>query len=457
MSDIDVFFNPKSIAIIGASESFKFGYGTTSYLLSSDFNTFPVNLTKETILGHKAFKNIKDIPVDIDLAIIIVGNENVLQSVKECVEKGVKGIIIESAGFNETGIEKFVKIQKEIEAIAKNSKVRIIGPNCVGTTNFKNKFTSTETDFETSIAGNIAVIAQSGVLGNIFLDWAAHQKIGISKAVTLGNKVDVDEVDLLDYFENDPDTKVITIYVEGVKRGSELLKTLKNITKPIIILKNGRSDIGTTAMRSHTGSIAGNDKIFDSLFKKFPGLYRVDNFYEMFNIAQAFSTQPLPKGKNIAIITTSGSLGILACDLMDRLGLSLAKLDESTIERMKSAAPTWTSVKNPVDLGPALMGTYQTALKEVLNDANVDALLFIFAVPRIPLQAYNMPVKPMLKQMIDTNKAKKPIILCVFGSRWVVDHFLKDAVSYNLPIMTQISHAIKAFKMMYKYQLSRGK
>ena len=453
---MDVFFEPKSIALIGASESFKFGYWTTEYLLQSDFKTYPVNPNKDTIFGHKTYKNVEEIPEDIDLAIIIVNNNRVLESVKNCVEKGVKGIIIESAGFTETGIKKYIEIQNEIERIAKTTGIRIIGPNCVGITNFYNKFTSAEVDFSDTLeGGKISIIAQSGVLGNIFIDWGSNQKISFSKSITLGNKVDVDEVDMLEYLEKDPNTDVITIYLEGVKRGQELLKVFKKMSKPVLILKNGRSDSGSRAIKSHTGSIAGNDKIYDAIFKKFPNIFRVDDFFEMFNIAQVFANQPLPKGKNIAIITTSGSLGILACDLIEKLGLKLAILDKHTVKALKSISPTWTSINNPVDLGPSLFSTFRPALNALFEDKNVDALLYIFAVPKKPLQTFSIPIMPHMKDMKSlSNKYKKPIITCVFGSRWVVDYFLKYTDKYNIPIMTQINHAIKALKMMYDFKKS---
>ena len=456
ITDLDFFFNPKSIAIIGASDAFKFGYTMTNYLLNSNFKTYPVNINKDIVFGHKVFKNINDIPDDIELAIIVVRNEFVLQVVKDCVKKGVKGIIIETAGFTETGIEKFVKIQEEIELIAKNSNVRIIGPNCVGVTNFNNKFTTTEIDFDQSIeGGTISIIAQSGVLGNIFVEWSASQNIGFSKTITLGNKIDVDEIDMLEYLEKDTNTDVITVYLEGVKRGPKLIEILKKLTKPVLILKNGRSEIGSKAIKSHTGSIAGNDKIYDAIFKQYSGIYRVNNFYEMFNIAQVFATQPLPKGKNIAIITSSGSLGILACDEIKRLGLNLAVLNETTIQKMKSISPNWTSLKNPVDLGPSLFMTFSKSLNAILNDEHVDALLHIFAVPQKPLETFSIPITPHLREMRNlSTKLNKPIITCVFGSRWVLESFLKHSVKYKIPIMTQISHAIKAFKFMYDFTKS---
>ncbi|MFW9882667.1 MAG: acetate--CoA ligase family protein, partial [Candidatus Thorarchaeota archaeon] len=377
MSEMDVFFHPKSIAIIGASDSFKFGYTTTKYLLDSKFKTFPVNIKKQEIHGHKAYKNIKEIPEEIDLAIILVGNEFVLQTVMDCVNKGVKGIVIESAGFAETGIEKYIKIQEEIEKIAKVSKIRIIGPNCIGVTDFNNQFTTADMSFDQAISGKVAVIAQSGVLGNIFIDWATDKGIGFSKTITIGNKVDVDEVDLLKYLNTDPETKVITLYLEGTKRGKELFETFKNMKKPVLILKNGKSDIGSKAVSSHTGSLAGNNKIYDAAIKQNPSIFRVNNFYEMFNIAHIFATQPLPAGKKVAIITGSGSLGALACDEINEQGLNLANLSENTISLIKSVVPNWVSIKGTIDLGPSIFETFGPASKAIFEDKNVDCILYI--------------------------------------------------------------------------------
>ena len=453
MSELEVFFNPNSIAIIGASESIKFGQSMTQYLLNSSFKTFPINIGKDQVFGHNAYKNINEIEGEIELAIIVVKNEYVLESVRECVKKGVKGIIIESAGFSETGDDTLSKIQKDIEGIAKNENVRIIGPNCVGVTNFWNHFTTTEVNFSEAVEnGTISVIAQSGVLGNIFVDWASSQKIGLSKIVTLGNKVDVDEIDILAYLNEDPETKVIVLYLEGVKRGAEFISTMKKMSKPVLIMKNGRSEIGTKAIQSHTGSIAGNDKIFNSLINQFQGIYRVENFYEMFNVANAFATQPIPKGKNIAIITSSGSLGALACDLINEWDLKLAELKESTVENIKSIGPNWISARNPVDLGPSSFSTFRPSLDLLMNDPNVDGIINIFAVPKIPIQTYSIPITPQLRDMKVLSQSKeKPIITCVYGSRWILDYFLKYSNKYSLSIMTQIDHAVKALKRMFEY------
>lgn len=460
MKELNVFFDPKSVVIIGASDSFKFGYATTKYLLNSKFKTFPVNIKKQRIHGHKTFKNVKEIPEEIELAIILVGNEYVLQVVKDCVEKGVKGIIIEAAGFAETGVEKYIKIQNEIEKIAKNSQVRIIGPNCIGVTDFNNQFSSADMDFDQIIKGKIAVIAQSGVLGNIFIDWAIDKGIGFSKTITIGNKVDVDEVDLLDYLNKDPETKIITLYLEGTNRGKEFLKTLKNMEKPVLILKNGKSEIGSKAVNSHTGSMAGNDKIYEAVINQNPKIFRVNNFYEMFNIAHVFATQPLPSGKKVAIITGSGSLGALACDEIEEQGLNLSNLSENTVSLIKSVIPNWVSIRGTVDLGPSIFETFVPTIEAIFKDKNVNCILYIFSVPRWPLQMMGSMATNWAKQHFAlikdlTQKFQKPCVCVCFGSRWTFEFLRKASSSSNseiiIPILSRIKHAIKAFKMMYEY------
>jgi len=460
MSEIDVFFHPKSIAIIGASDSFKFGYTTTKYLLDSKFKTFPVNIKKQEIHGHKTYKNVNDIPEEIDLGIILVGNEFVLQTVKDCVKKGVKGIIIESAGFAETGVEEYIKIQDEIERIAKESRVRIIGPNCIGVTDFKNQFTTADMSFDQASSGKIAVIAQSGVLGNIFIDWATDKGISFSKTITIGNKVDVDEVDLLKYLNKDPETKVIALYLEGTKRGKELFETFNNMEKPVLILKNGKSEIGSKAVNSHTGSMAGNNDIYDAVIKQNPRTFRVNDFYEMFNVAHVFATQPLPKGKRVAIITGSGSLGALACDEIEEQGLNLAHLNEHTISLIKSVIPNWVSIRGTIDLGPSIFQTFIPTTKAIFEDKNVDCILYIFSIPRWPLQMMGSMATSWANQHFGIIKSlilkfNKPCVCVCFGSGWTFDFLRKAESSSNsevkIPIMSRIKHALIAFKMMYEF------
>jgi len=233
--------------------------------------------------------------------------------------------------------------------------------------------------------------------------------------------------------------------------------------KPVIILKNGRSDIGSRAVNSHTGSIAGDDRIYDALFNQYPYVFRVDNFYELFNIAHVFATQPLPKGKKVVIVTGSGSLGALACDEIRKQGLKLANLNKKTLEKIKDVIPNWVSIGGTIDLGPSMFETFIPSIKAIFKDDEVDCVLYIFSVPRVPLQrmasfalaGINEQFK-VLKQSAE--KSRKPCIIVSFGSRWVFDFVSEGASHYNsnftIPIMTRINQAIKAFKMMYEYNMS---
>lgn len=463
MTELSIFFNPKSIAIIGASDSVRFGHITTNYLLNNPkFNAYPVHIKKDEILGHKAYKNIKDIPFDIELAIILVANDFVLQTVKDCAEKGVRAIIIESAGFAETGMPKYVQLQEEIVKIARQSGIRIIGPNCMGVTNFNNGFSSADLDVENTVLpnGTIATIAQSGVVGNIFIDWASSESIGFSKAITLGNKIDVDEVDMLEFLNKDPDTSVICIYLEGTTRGKELIKVLKEMTKPVLIVKSGKSKIGSNAVKSHTGSLAGNDQIYNAAFHQCPAVFRMRDFQEMFNIAHIMSNQPLANGKRIAVITGSGSLGILTCDAIEEYGLELAQLTDKTIDEIKSVIPGWVSLKGTVDLGPSLFESFLTSVKAIFADENVDSVLYIFSVPRWPLERFNISLTPHFRLMKKlASQYQKPCVCVCFGSRWVLDYVQTAANKGKgvLPVITQLDHAVNAFKIMYEYKKSQIK
>ncbi len=455
MSNLDFFFNPKSVAIIGASDTIRFGFTTTKYLLNSKFKTYPVHLNKEEILCHRAYKNVKDIPDDIELAILLIGSEYVPQAIRDCIDKGVKGIIIESAGFAETGVKKYIELQENVKDMIKDSKIRIIGPNCVGVTDFHNKFSTADVEFKREKAGDISIIAQSGVLGNVFIDWGSSQSIGFAKSITLGNKIDVDEVDVLDYLNKDDHTKIITLYLEGTNRGKEFVDVLGRMTKPVLILKNGRTEIGSRAVISHTSSIAGNDKIYDAVFKQNPMVFRVYDFYEMFNIAHIFASQPIIKGKKIAIITASGSLGILACDELVDKGLSLAELKEETRQKIKKIIPDYVSIGGTIDLGPSMFLTLSDSLKAIYKDENVDALLFIFAILRWPLEKFNFTFSPhfrLMKQL--SKKYHKPIICVCFGSRWVFEYINNNAFKFGIPVVDRIEHAVNAFKMMYEYEIN---
>jgi len=464
-SDLSFFFNPKSCAIIGATDSPKFGYFQTKYLIESGkFKIYPVHIKKDTILGLRAYKNIKDIPDDVELSIILVPMRNVLQVIQDSIEKGVKGIIIESAGFSETGGAEEIRVQNKITEIAKNTGVRMIGPNCVGVSDVFSRFSTSGADLSDAKTGYISIIAQSGVLGNIVIDWAKGNGFGFNKVITLGNKADVDEVDIIEYLATDEKTKAIAVYLEGVKDGQRFRNIIKEVTKvkPVIIVKNGRSQIGSTAALSHTGSIAGNDAIYDSLFKQI-GVVRANNFYELFDFARIFASQPLPKGDRIAIITTSGSLGILALDEIERVGLRLAKFSESTYEKLtKKAYPRfkWISnLKNPVDVGPAGPDMTIFSVKSVLQDENVDAMIMIIVIPEqvtaiseanqenVSREMFKMYTKAIYKYGKD-----KPKVICTFASPYLTGVIRDAGEPFDIPVISSIQQTVRCFRAMLDYQ-----
>ncbi len=459
MSKLEVFFNPNSVAIIGASETPGFGMWTTQYLLQdSNFKTYPVHIKRETVFGHEAYKNIREIPNEIELAIILVPTPQVFSAVEDSIEKGVRGIIIESAGFAETGREDFRAIQQKITALAKKSGVRIIGPNCLGVSNIHNKFTSAETDFTNVREGKISIIAQSGVLGNIILDWAYYEGIGFSKVITLGNKLDVDEIDCLEYLLEDSSTEVICLYLEEVRTGPRFLQVAKKVAKikPVIVVKNGRTASGARAALSHTASVAGNDLIYDSVFQQ-AGIMRANDFHEMFDLAKGFSMQPFPKGGRMAIITASGSLGILACDEIEKQGLTIARLSEASIQKMRKNAPDWVSLKNPVDIGPAQFVMMNDCIEALLEDENVDALLWIEIIPERVAKILGLPIRTAAKIVKKSGMdAGKPVIVNTFGSNWMKEMLHRELDKHGIPITVSIHNAVKTFAQMLKYQKFRA-
>ena len=375
------FFEPEGVALVGARRSPGFGYGIPLFLQAQGWanRLYLVNPAGGELHGMKVFKTLKDIPAPVDLGIVIVPAEVVPGVLKETGECGIKNVIVESAGFAETG-EKGRALQEEIGTIAKRYGMRVIGPNCVGVVNTLNRFASVELLEESMTPGPVSIIAQSGVFGNILLDHLPRCGLFISKAITLGNRADVDENDTLDYLGKDPTTKVIMLYLEGAADGPGLIKTLKRITpqKPVLILKSGTTGAGKQATASHTGSMSGEDSIYNAVFSQTKAI-RAQSLSQLLDLARVFSTQPLPKGNRLGIITTSGSLGAIATDVAVSAGLRVPNLSQSTVDQVQGMAPDWMNVRNPLDVGPS--GTFSRAFPLLLADDRVDMVLSIMVVP----------------------------------------------------------------------------
>ena len=418
------------MALIGATRTPGFGYGIPKFLARRGWldKTFMVNPKGGEIEGRKVYSSISEIPDGIDLAIIIVPAKAVKQTLVELGRKKIQAIVIESAGFAETGDEGR-KMQEELIEVAREYGLRMVGPNCVGVVNTENKFSTIEVMDPAMDPGHVSIIAQSGVFGNILLDHLPEAGLKISKVATLGNKIDLDEVDFLEYFAEDDRTRAIMVYEEGVKDGKRLLDGLKKACakKPVIILKSGRTPLGRAATLSHTGSLSGEDEIYDGAFCQ-AGALRANSLEEMIDLAKILSTQPKMSGNKIGIITTSGSIGALTSDALFRNGLTLAQWSSATFDHIRKIAPGYLNVKNPLDTGPS--GILKEALEAVFQDPNPDGFVLIPVVPFAAVELWRGFGFSALNYLGDWKsfraKAKnKPAVAIMLGSRAWADEIRK--------------------------------
>ncbi len=416
---LDSIFKPKVIACIGASDKVEsVGYAVMHNLLTGGFQgkVYPVNPKHKTIQGVTAYKSIKKLPKKADLAVIVTPAHTVPAIVEECGEAGVGGLLIISAGFKEAGEEG----QQMLEQITETSRkygMRIIGPNCLG---FINPNLGINASFATKMAnkGNIAFISQSGALCTSILDWSLDQSVGFSHFVSIGSMVDVGFAELIDYFGMDNSTTSILIYMETLKDARKFMSAARAFarSKPIIILKAGKSVEGGKATLSHTGSVAGNDSVFDAAFQR-AGIIRVETIAELFDSAQALAMQPRPQGNRLAIVTNAGGPGVLATDYLSTRGGILANLSENTMEKLNEFLPPTWSHNNPVDvLGDASAATYRRALEICLADENVDGVLAVFTT-----QAVTSPSEAAHEVVKAAQNTRKPVLAVWMGEADVAE------------------------------------
>lgn len=450
---LDAFFEPKSVAVVGVSrQPRKFGHVIFKNFIDSEFNgkVFPVNPKAESILGSKAYASVEEIPGELDLAVIAVPAVVVPSVVDECLSKGVKAAVIISGGFKEIGDEG-AKLEREIKMKIEGQKLRIIGPNCIGvfdpTSHVDTLFLPTY-KLRRPKAGSIAFISQSGAFGSAVLDWAADQEIGISKFISIGNKVDVDEVDLLHYLSEDPLTKCITLYVESISRGRKFLETASKVlqNKPIVVLKGGVTKAGARAAMSHTGSLAGSAKVYEGAFKG-AGVIQALTVDELFDYARALAYQPVPKmQKNIAIVTNGGGFGVISSDEASRQGLTLAEFSEDTLSKVKASLPDYALPHNPLDLvGDADVQRYRVALDAVSSDPNVGVILVIVLLQTSFIES------DVVDAISEANVASgKPMIVCTIGGEFthILSKMLEDD---RIPSYPTPERAVKAVNAMIHY------
>jgi len=416
---IEPFFNPRSVAIVGASaKQKKIGYVIAkNFIESFRGKIFMVNPSTQEILSCRSYPDVKSIPEEVELAVIAVPAKAVAEVLEECGEKGVKAAVIISSGFKEIGGEG-TKLEKEIVRISQKYNIRLMGPNCMGVFNSS---TMVDTLFipryrlKRAPRGKIAFISQSGASGIAFLDWAAGERIGISKFASYGNAADVDETDLLEFLATDEETRVIAMYLEGIKEGRKFSEVAIEVTKtkPVIVLKSGSTSSGAKAALSHTGSMSGSDEIFNAVVKQ-TGMIRVYDWEEMFDIARVLAYQPEARGNRVAVITNGGGAGVMIADEIEKQGMKLAEIEEKTLEELKAKFPPHVVLRNPMDLGgDADNERYREAMNAVLADRFVDSLLMV-CIPHTPA----IDLESFVDIVVDTkSKSDKPLVVCLPGGR----------------------------------------
>lgn len=449
---IDKIMNPKSIAVVGASNrSGSVGLAVISNIIKGGYQgvLYPVNPKAQSVQSIKSYPSISSIPDEVDLAVIIVPSTAVSSVIEEAGKKGVKGAIVITAGFKEVGGEG-VELEKELYKTAKKYDISVIGPNCLGVINNDSK-TQMNASFATKMprTGNIAFISQSGALCTSVLDYADGRNIGFSKFISFGNKADVSEIDLLHYLKNDPETDVILMYLEDISDGHKFLEIAREIAwtdkKPMIALKAGRSAAGARAAASHTGSLAGSDSAYDAIFFQ-SGIQRVDSINELLDYAVAFAKQPIPKGRRIAIVTNAGGPGIMATDAAIRQGLEISEFSESTKSKLKRDLPVTASINNPVDvIGDATHERYEASIRHILLDENVDGAIVILTPQAMTDIVETAEIVPKAAELID-----KPV-LCSFMGIVDVSEGIKLLESNGIPNYAFPEEAVRSMASMVRF------
>lgn len=445
---INKMFNPKVVAIFGASaREGSVGHALIDNIIGSGFDgiVYPINPKRTNVLGVKTYSRIEDIPDPVDLAIIATPATTVPGIVEDCGKAGVHGILLISAGFAEAG-EEGKQLMADIQRSIRKYKMRLIGPNCLGFIKPSIKFNASFAS-KMALPGKIAFISQSGALCTAILDWSIKQNVGFSNFVSIGSMMDVSFNDLIDYFGSDPQTNSIVIYMESLKHARSFLSAARAFArnKPIIVLKAGTSSEGAQAAMSHTGSLAGNDFVFDAAFKR-AGVIRVDTIEELFNIAQSLAMQPRPESNKLAIVTNAGGPGVIATDTLIASGGELAQLSEATISELnKHLSPHW-SKGNPVDvLGDAGPEQYAKALELCAKDKNVNGILVILTP-----QAMTNPTEVARKVAVISKSCRKTVFASWMGADDVEEGQRLLEVN-NIPVYQAPENAVKCFMQMYNY------
>lgn len=448
---LKTFFEPASVAVIGASTSpAKLGHTVLKNLVEGGYarrgKVYAINPTATEILGRPAYPSVVDVPGPIDLAVIVISYPHVPDALRTCGHKGIPAAIVISAGFRECGMEGLER-ERELIAIARQYNIRLIGPNCLGVID---TFTPLNATFAADMPpqGPAAFVSQSGALGTAVLDWAQAGRLGLSKFVSLGNKADVNEIDLLRYCAPDEHTRVLLFYIEELANGQAFIRAAREVArlKPIVAIKSGVTQSGARAVSSHTGSLAGSEQAYRAAFRQ-AGVLRADSMEALLDIALGFSYQPSLRGDRIAVVTNAGGPGILATDALEQAGLRLARFELETIRALQQQLPDAASTSNPVDvLGDARADRYRLALETVATDPNVDGLLVVLTPQAMTEIEATAEAAAALASQTD-----RPVLACFMGEVRVkagIDILTAHGIP-NYPFPERAAHV---FRAMADYQ-----
>ncbi len=482
VSGLKSLFEPKAVAVIGASrEEEKPGHVIFKILLENKRKSllkaevYPVNPFADEILGEKCYPSVKDIPGDVDLGVIVVPARIVPKVVEECGEKGVKAVIVISAGFSEIGN---VKLEEELVEKAKKYGVRVLGPNCIGVlcphTGMDTIFLPVKKVLKDSREvvstprpkpGHVVLLSQSGAFGTAAIDYMAGEGIGLNAFVSYGNKADIDEADLLEYFGEDPNTRVILMYVESLERGRKVIEKAREITlkKPVVALKAGRTSAGSRAAASHTAALTGVDEIYNAAFRR-AGIIRAYDLEELFDMAKALSMQPPSRGGRVVIVTDGGGAGVMATDECEIKGLSVPELKGETRERLEELRregriPKISSVQNPVDLTGSVTAEMYLEVLDVLLDSEQVDIILVLALHQVPGIEDPVDLARRAGALVREKGYPKPVLAVDTGwseaailSREAFD----EALIPSYPTPERAARAARALYEYGKYLAERG-
>ncbi|MBM4333537.1 MAG: hypothetical protein FJ117_20355 [Deltaproteobacteria bacterium] len=455
-SALKFFFEPKSIAVIGASKTpRKAGNEILVNMLANGYagKIFPINPSEEEIMGLKCYRSVKEIPGDVDLAVFIVPAEKTIEPLRECAEKKIPAAVIVSGGYAEVDQEG-ARLQEEILSLAKASGMRIIGPNTSGLTSTPASFTTTFFPLGKIRRGPISYIAQTGNFATHTMKWIlTGENFGVARVAGLGNKIDVEDAEVLDYLGQDPETKAILMYVEGFRQARCFFEVARKVSKekPVIVLKGGRTKAGAERAFTHTASLAGNDMIFDAAFRQ-AGVARVKRYVDLINAARGIAFQPLPRGRRVSALAPSGAMGVVVADACESLGLRMAAHSERTQKRLRDISASWVAVSNPVDMSAItpILGRiegYKKVVEILLQDEGVDAVVpILLASADIAVEQYNFLAE------LSSNNPQKPIYVSFTGDKQRYEQartFLEDR---SVPVFVPMEDAFETLEVLCRCQ-----